>query len=173
MHKRQFERAVHVSGGPFRLTPPSPKHPRNLGLSQLSEGLRLNPGLNLGPNNVSRRNFFGIAAGAATLVFAPRPSSAQTTLPGTFPKPIAGGISPLGPGTPVFHFNLPDPTSELSSITDFNGRIGVANLGGTGTGTNTRTGATSSLVYDVDVRFMQGEYIGTDGKNHFGTFGFI
>ncbi len=169
MRRRQFEQAVHVSGGAFRLTPLSPKHPRILGLSHSSEGRRLN----LGPNNVSRRSFFGIAAGAATIAFAPRPASAQTTLPGTFPKPIVGGFSPLGPGTPVFHFNLPGPTSELSSITDFNGRIGVANLGGTGTGTNTKTGETTTLVYDVDVRFMQGEYIGTDGKDHFGTFAFI
>ena len=165
MHKGQFERGVHVGGGDFRLTLPVPKRTVNLGFAHSNEDGRINP--------VSRRSFFGMAAGAATIVFFPTPSTAQNVSPGALPKPIPGGFTPLGPGTPLFHFNLPGPTSELSSITDFNGKIGVANLIGTGTGTDTKTGSSSKLVYDVDVRFMQGEYIGTDGKDHFGTFGFI
>ena len=168
MNKRQFEKAVQFRGGDFRVMPPTPKRQPNSGIAYSNEQCL--------QTEISRRGFFGMAAGASSLVLASgfvSPLAAQNTLPGTFPKPISGGIAPLGPGTPVFHFNLPNPTAELSTITDFNGKIGVANLGGTGTATNTKTGETSKLVYDVDVRFMQGEYIATDGKDRFGTFGFI
>lgn len=167
MNRRQFPQAADFPGGDHRVTLPIRKSRPNLGPAHFNQVAQ--------PIAVSRRSFFGTVAGAA-LVFAPGfvvPSAAQDVSPGALPKPIPGGVAPGGPGTTVFHFNFPSPTSDLSSITDFNGKIGVANLGGTGTGTNTSTGETLKLVYDVDVRFMQGEYIGTDGKDHFGTFGFI
>jgi hypothetical protein len=43
---------------------------------------------------------------------------------------------------------------------------------GTGTGTNP-DGSTETLLYDTDVRFMKGVYVGQDGAVHKGTFGFI
>lgn len=89
------------------------------------------------------------------------------------PRPIPGGIQPFGPGTEVFHVFPIAPGVEPSTITDFHGSIGAAEIQGTGTGTNTDTGATSSLVFDVDMRFMQGVYIGLDGEKHNGTFAFI
>jgi hypothetical protein len=49
----------------------------------------------------------------------------------------------------------------------------VAGVSGTGTGTNTNTGAPTRLVFDADVRFMQGQYIGMNGQNHEGTFVFV
>jgi hypothetical protein len=49
----------------------------------------------------------------------------------------------------------------------------VAALGGTGTGTDTTTGATMKLLSDIDVRFMKGIFTGADGATHTGTFGFI
>jgi hypothetical protein len=34
-------------------------------------------------------------------------------------------------------------------------------------------GETTRAVFDVDNRFMTGEYVGADGRMHHGTFGFI
>jgi len=36
------------------------------------------------------------------------------------PLPIPGGLQVLGPGTPVFHFFLPAPAVEPSTVTNFN-----------------------------------------------------
>src|SRR3989442_1478490 len=44
---------------------------------------------------------------------------------------------------------------------------------GTGTGTDTPVPPATSLVYDVDLRFMQGSFVAADGKMHEGTFGFV
>jgi hypothetical protein len=57
---------------------------------------------------------------------------------------------------------------EPSSITDFIGSIGVARVNGTGT-----DGGGHALLWDVDMRFMQGVYQGADGDMHTGTFAFI
>jgi hypothetical protein len=73
----------------------------------------------------------------------------------------------------VFHVFLPGHGNEPSTITDFNGFIGIAEIQGTGTGTDTHTGATASLLFDTDTRFMQGVYVGVDGKKHRSTFGFV
>jgi len=83
------------------------------------------------------------------------------------PRPIPGGVAP---GAHIF---LPGPGSEPSTITDFHGFIGVAALRGAGTGINTRSDQEHRLVFDVDVRFMQGVHIGLDGERHRGTFAFI
>jgi hypothetical protein len=61
---------------------------------------------------------------------------------------------------------------DPSSITDFNGFIGVADVQGTGTGHNP-DGTTETLLFDTDMRFMSGVYIGRDGRVHQGTFGFV
>ena len=65
------------------------------------------------------------------------------------------------------------PGLELATITDFDGTIGVTDVQGTGKGTNTRTGQTMDLLFDSDMRFMKGTYIGVDGQRRTGTFGFI
>ena len=60
---------------------------------------------------------------------------------------------------------------EPSAIGDFNGVVGAVELQGTGTG---RQGGTSeTLLFDADMRFMQGVYVGVDGHTHQGTFGFV
>jgi hypothetical protein len=69
------------------------------------------------------------------------------------------------------HHHLPARGIEASQITDFRGTIGLAELAGTGTGT--RNGTSSKLIFRMDNRFMQGTYVGVDGKRHQGTFGFI
>jgi hypothetical protein len=50
--------------------------------------------------------------------------------------------------------------------------VGVAQVQGTGTGTNA-DGSTETLLYDTDMRFMRGVYVAVDGKVHRGTFGFV
>lgn len=75
-------------------------------------------------------------------------------------------------GTTPFHVLLPG-TGEPGTITDFNGVLGLAAVSGTGTGTNTDTGESTRLVFDADMRFMQGQYIGVKGQNHEGTFVFV
>jgi hypothetical protein len=94
------------------------------------------------------------------------------------PKPIPGGIVVGGQG---FHVNNPgpmtgnDPTNvdDMSSITDFDGVLAVSHIQGTGVGTDKTTGLSQPMAFDTDMRFMQGTYIGMDGKRREGSFGFI
>jgi hypothetical protein len=82
------------------------------------------------------------------------------------PRPIPGGIQPFGPGTEVFHLFLPG-TGEPSTITDFNGFVGVAQIDGVGAGDN------AGLSFEVDNRFITGEYIALNGRHFEATFGFL
>src|SRR5229473_5981113 len=77
------------------------------------------------------------------------------------------------PGTEIFHIFLPAPGFEPSTITDFNGMVGVANVGGMGTQTDTNTNTSKRLAFDVDVRFMRGVYVGEDGRVHRNAFAFV
>jgi hypothetical protein len=94
--------------------------------------------------------------------------------------PIPGGLAVPNPfGGPDIHVNVDGPADstvttplatggEPSSITDFIGSIGVARVNGTGT-----DGTGHPLLWDVDMRFMQGVYQGTDGNLYSGTFAFV
>jgi hypothetical protein len=86
---------------------------------------------------------------------APRPTTATTTVNGV-----------------TFHFDFFGPGVDPSSITDFNGFVGVADVRGKGTATNP-DGSTETLLFDTDMRFMKGAYVGVDGGVHHGTFGFV
>ncbi len=88
------------------------------------------------------------------------------------PRPIPMGIQPFGPGTEVFRIFLPEPGNEPSTITDFNGVVAVTQVQGTGMGTDA-SGAKIPLLFDVDARLMQGDYIGMDGRVHTGAFALI
>ena len=119
---------------------------------------------------LSRRQFLGTTAaatGAAATASLWMPALAQAS--SRDPKPIPETLF----GTTPFHVQLPGADTELSTISDFNGVLGVAAVSGTGTGTFTDTGASTPLVFDADMRFMQGQYIGMDGQNHEGTFVFV
>jgi len=99
-------------------------------------------------------------------------------LPSGTPIPIPGAIPSFHrDGGPDIHFQLPGPGDntttgrvggEPSTITDFNGFVGVAHVEGTGTD---NTGHT--LFWNTDLRFMDGVFRGTDGKIHQGTFAFV
>jgi hypothetical protein len=96
------------------------------------------------------------AASAGTLSIAPpRPTPATTTV---------NGVS--------FHFVSFGAGVDPSSITDFKGFVGVADVRGTGTARNP-DGSTETLLFDTDMRFMQGTYVGLDGAVHEATFGFV
>jgi hypothetical protein len=89
---------------------------------------------------------------------------------GRDPKPMSGGFkNPVG--GPFIHLNLPGHAdaapiqgNDPATITDFDGFVGNARIQGTGTGTNTDTGDTFPLLFDADMRFMQGMYQSLDGR---------
>jgi len=91
-------------------------------------------------------------------------------IPHLNPTPF-GSIHAFSPGPA----DSTDPTTghDPSLITDFKGLIGVADLNLTGTGTDTITGETAPYTFHTDMRLMQGEFVGTDGRHHRGAFLFI
>lgn len=135
-------------------------------------------------HGVTRSTFLkrsAAAAGAVTGLSLLRPGLAHGA--GSDPNPIPGGFTaadlgvPSPPFPPVFHVLAPGvftpPESEPITITDFNGHVGYSILDGTGTGTNTATGATTRYSTNTDMRFMQGTYVGMDGRVRHGSFAFI
>lgn len=130
-------------------------------------------------NTLTRREFLKLAGVNALAFGAALAFKGRVFAHGAGPRPIPGGIQPFGPGTTVYHVLLPgyppldspDPAeNDPSLITDFNGHVGIAFVQGTGTRTDLATGETSRNVFEVDLRFMQGAYIGEDGNRHHGTF---
>lgn len=89
------------------------------------------------------------------------------------PKPIPGGVTIFGVFIHHFPIAVPPRLQEPSQITDFKGVVTNCRVRGRGTGTDTRTGATKTLNFQVDNGFMQGLFVGVDGKRHHGTFGFV
>jgi hypothetical protein len=128
---------------------------------------------------LSRRKFMqasGAAAGAL-LLGSQGWMPASASVPGATPKAIPGGFTAgfCGlPDTEIFHNFAPNvfdpPNTDRSGIFDFNGHIGYAIIDGTGTGHNTATNTNTPLLFEVDLRFMQGEYVGVDGRHRHATF---
>ena len=114
---------------------------------------------------LSRRQLIGAAAGAAGILAAGGIWTPALADGGADPRPIPGGIN--GPGV-FLHIYLPGAGAEPSLITDFNGFVGQALVKGQGT-----TGDGTRLYFDIDSRFMVGEYVGMDGQNHHGSFAMI
>ena len=122
---------------------------------------------------LSRRNFLGAAGGAlAAALSLPAVVRAASD---TLPNPIPGGtdvfsLLGLGPG-PIFHLFLPGLSPEMSTITDFNGFLGAAEILGSWSGGPVTPPAGSQ--FDADMRFMAGQYIGGDGRHRQGVFAFV
>ena len=133
---------------------------------------------------LTRRQF--LTAGAASVAVAAfgglwEPARANAAPPvGALPRPIPGGtqIGTLG----FFHFYFPtlgnppgsthvieNGTGDPSTITDFNGKVGVSEMSG-GTGVD-NLGHTQ--YWKSDVRFMDGEYVDVDGEHRQGTIAFV
>lgn len=123
---------------------------------------------------LSRRALIGGAAAAA----------AGTSLGSGLLWPAAGSAKALSTVAPrptrhkatingvTFHLTSFGPGMDPSSITDFKGFVGVADVRGHGTARRS-DGRVEKLLFDTDMRFMKGTYIGVDGKVHRGTFGFV
>lgn len=123
---------------------------------------------------LSRRAVLGGAAAAtgATLgsgLLWPATGSAAAHLAQPAPRPTTATTTVNGV---AFHFDFFGAGVDPSSITDFNGFAGVADVRGKGTATNP-DGSTEMLLFDTDMRFMKGVYVGVDGAVHQGTFGFV
>ena len=80
--------------------------------------------------------------------------------------------TPANPAFGGLHIYGVDPSMEPSAITNFHGAVGAAVVDGTGTWTVEGKPA-ETLLFDTDMRFMQGVFRGTDGRNHKGTFAFV
>jgi hypothetical protein len=127
-------------------------------------------------HGLSRRAFIGgtvaAAAGASLgsgLLWPATGSAASLSGRGRLPRPTTATTTVGGVD---FHFTSFGPGTDPSSITDFKGLVGVADVRGHGTARH-RDGRTEKLLFDTDMRFMKGTYVGRDGNVHRGTFGFI
>jgi len=135
---------------------------------------------------LTRRQFLRAGAAEALVIGSgiERPWSALAAPKTADPRPIPHGTQFLAPTiTTLYHAEAPgypspggapDPaTHDPATITDFNGFVGLAYVGGQGTHHDQSSGETASLYWEVDLRFMVGEYVGHDGRHHHGTFGFV
>jgi len=127
--------------------------------------------------SVSRRRFARTVAGSAfaaavgSKLWTPRLVEAASFAP----VPIPGGTPALGGAYHVFGPAAFDPIdAEPATITNLNAAVGLAYVSGMVTQTNIKTGEVRRLPFvDSDMRFMQGEFRGTDGKVHRGAFAFV
>ena len=146
--------------------------PFNLDSTQWAIPPPADPGSHHIRHALSRRAFIGSMAGVAGAAVGAGlfPITALAGSKGSAaPKPTT---STVNVGGQDFHFTFFGPGIDPSSITDFNGFVGVADVQGTGTATNPN-GSTETLLFDTDMRFMSGVYVGLDGAVHKGTFGFV
>lgn len=131
---------------------------------------------------MSRRQFIRIAAGAtgvgAVLRFGVWRPGLVHAHQAHQPVPIPGRTPDLGGAFHVFGPAFPggsDPSdAEPSTITNFNGFVGLAYLNGEVTRTDKATGEVLTLPFaNSDMRFMKGVFRGTDGRMHHGAFAFV
>jgi hypothetical protein len=119
---------------------------------------------------LSRRNF--LQAGATLAAGLALPLPLRSSQEASLPNPIPGGLDLLGNGH-VFHVFLPGTSPELATITDFNGVLGATDVLGSWTAGGFTPPPNTPLIFDADMRFMSGEYIGRDGRHHQGNFAFV
>ena len=134
---------------------------------------------------ISRRRFVQAAGAAGGLAVAsrwlwPEVAGAESLKGSGLPRPIPETIpaSLFDPGNIHLLHVLPpvepDPNHpgqyvEPSTIFDFNGAVGSCHVVGQGTA----NGMPKKYNFDVDMGFTQGVFVGTDGRKHKGTFGFV
>jgi hypothetical protein len=119
----------------------------------------------------SRRDFLaaaGLAGGAVVTSSSWMPVLGKASQ--AAPRPIPYGTMV---GGQLFRFLPPQSNSDESSIYDFKGMVGVAEISGPGAGVHNGGPLAANAQFGSDNRFMTGVYVGTDGKQHHGTFGFI
>ena len=129
---------------------------------------------------MSRRQFARTVAGTAVVgatlasgLWKPGLARARRS---NEPVPIPGGFQAGGQTFHVFGPGLSGnpPDQEPSTITDFNGFVGLAYLDGMVTQTDTKTGQVRRLPFlTSDMRFMQGVFRDTEGRVHQGAFALV
>lgn len=124
---------------------------------------------------VSRRRFLGATAGVPGLFLLAGRSLRASPIT-CDPEPIPELLF-LGGGLPGIHLQLPGvltaPDTDPSTITDFNGHVGLAIVDGTGVRTDLTTGEQVTMPYEVDLRFMKGEFVTAEGQHCHGAFALI
>ena len=123
----------------------------------------------LARTRVSRRQFLrGGAVAVGSLAGSGVFAASAFGDSGSDPRPIPGGFdenfNPV-PSSPFIHVLPPGIGFEMSTITDFNGVVAAADIQGTANN--------GAFLFDADMRFMEGLYVGTDGRLRQGAFGFI
>jgi hypothetical protein len=144
-------------------------------------------------SGLSRRGFLKAAGAAGSLAVAsgwvwPDVASAaskgsatrrRSATPRPIPETLSGAADFGDPtNSHVFHILPPMPPQkgqyiEPITITDFKGVIGRTEVTGTGKGTPTKANPKGVFNFDVDMGFMQGVFLGVDGRRHEATFGFV
>jgi hypothetical protein len=119
---------------------------------------------------LSRRQFLRTAGATGAVLASGLWLPPEALAAGADPKPIPGGITLFD--VMIHHFP-PVVGNELSQIYDFDGLMSDSRVTGEGTGKDTTTGRTTRLLFQADMGFMKGLYIGLDGRRHHGTFAFV
>ena len=126
----------------------------------------------LATNGLSRRRLIQSGAGLLGVsawggVGVERAAAAK---PNWEPRPIPGGFAEdfsLVPVDPFIHVLPPSVGFEMSTVTDFKGVVGAAEMRGTASGGDV------AYDFDADMRFMKGQYITVDGQLHSAAFAFV
>jgi hypothetical protein len=148
---------------------------------------RMAPPIWRGPHlhAMSRRGFLKAAGAAGGVAVASRwwwPTVASAAPKEVAPRPIPEGLpaSVFGDANNKHFLHILPPFGpqngqyvEPITITDFKGSVGRCEVTGTGKGTPTKANAEGSYNFDVDMGFMQGVFVGTDGRRHEATYGFV
>ena len=129
---------------------------------------------------MTRRHFARTATGTALFGGALGAGFLKPALASNWsfaPVPIPGGSPSLGGFYHVFGpaSGLGDPIdAERSTITNLDGFVGLAYISGMVTRTNTKTRERVRLPFmNSDLRFMKGNFRGTNGNIHQSTFALV
>jgi len=103
------------------------------------------------------------AAGGLAVAGGWKPSPGSAVPFSLEPRPIPGGFdinfTPV-PVNPFVHVLPPAVGFEMSTITDFDGIVGAAEIRGTAHDRDVE------YSFDADMRFMKGRFVGMDGRLH-------
>jgi hypothetical protein len=151
------------------------------GLTKLYDRTRDIAGAHQHRSCMTRRQFTRAATGTALFGGALGAGCLKPALADNWsfaPVPIPGGTPGLGG---FYHVFGPSPTmggdpinAEPSTITNLDGFVGLAYISGMVTRRNSKTGEKLRLPFqNSDMRFMKGNFRGTDGDIHQSTFALV
>jgi len=120
-----------------------------------------------GRHHLSRRTLLKAGVATTALIATTGIMSDRSAAKSGTPSPVPA--NPLFGGLHVYSVDL---AMEPSAITNFHGHVGAAIVDGSGTW-KVDGRAPEMLLFDTDMRFMQGTFRGTDGRDHKGTFAFV